>query len=287
MRVLLPGTAIAAIILATHVSAQVQKPFAPLKAWESAIAHGDQSALEKLYSMQPEAVTQAGKDRISANDEWAFWAGLRNKGMTEFRPRLLEFSGAKDKAQLVLRISITSGGSHLVAGMRQTWAHQSDGWKMVASSRSTAFVDEATRTLPQPSAPNVKLYSDPREAEAELKAGLAKAGKEGKRVLVVFGGNWCYDCHVLDATFHSKEFAPLVDTNFIVVHINIGDDGKDNNDLAARLGVALDQGVPSLGVLEPSGKVVYAQKNGEFEATEKIGAEDIRGFLEKWKPHRG
>jgi hypothetical protein len=50
--------------------------------------------------------------------------------------------------------------------------------------------------------------------------------------------------------------------------------------------VALDKGVPSLGVLDPDGKVVYAQKNGEFEATEKIGPEDIRVFLEKWKPRR-
>ena len=150
--------------------------------------------------------------------------------------------------------------------------------------RRSSFENEPTRTLPQPAAPNVSLYSEPREAKAELNAALAKAAKEHKRVLVVFGGNWCYDCHVLDATFRSKAFAPLVDANYVVVHINVGEEGKDNNQLAARLGVALDKGVPSLGVLEPDGTVVYAQKNGEFEATEKIGPADIRAFLEKWKP---
>ena len=87
--------------------------------------------------------------------------------------------------------------------------------------------------------------------------------------------------------FTRRNSLPLVDANYVIVHINIGDEGKDNNDLAAHLGVALDKGVPSLGVLEPSGKVVYAQKNGEFEATEKIGPEDVRAFLEKWKPRRG
>jgi thioredoxin 1 len=147
--------------------------------------------------------------------------------------------------------------------------------------------NEPARVLPQPASPNTSLYSDPREAEKELKAALVNAGAQGKRVIVVFGGNWCYDCHVLDTTFHSTAFAPLVDANFVVVHINIGDDGKENLDLAARLGVALDKGVPSLGVLEPSGQVVYAQKNGEFEATEKIGPDDVRTFLEKWKPSRG
>jgi hypothetical protein len=92
---------------------------------------------------------------------------------------------------------------------------------------------------------------------------------------------------VLDTTFRSPEFARLVNANYVVVHINVGEEGKDNHDLAARLGVALDKGIPSLGVLEPDGKVVVAQKRGEFESTVKIGPEDVRAFLEKWKPsHR-
>ncbi|HTW65610.1 MAG TPA: thioredoxin family protein [Bryobacteraceae bacterium] len=274
-------------LLLIWMSAPAQTAFAPLEQWKSAVLNGDRASLAKLYSVKPEAATLAGKDRIALRDELAFWAGLKKSGMSEFRPRLLEINTVNDKTELVLRISAISGSSHLVAGMRQEWVHEAGGWKIVASVRSSSFTEEAKRVLPQPAKPNVSLYSDPREGPAELKAALARAAKEGKRVLVVFGGNWCYDCHVLDATFHSKEFAPLVDANYVVVHINIGDEGKDNNDLAARLGVALDKGVPSLGVLAPNGKVVYAQKNGEFEATEKIGPSDVRAFLEKWKPRHG
>ena len=99
----------------------------------------------------------------------------------------------------------------------------------------------------------------------------------------MFGANWCYDCHVLDTTFHSPAFAPLVDANYVVVHISIGDEGKDNHDLAACLGVSLDHGVPSLAVLDPDGKIVVAQKSGEFESTVKIGPAEVRAFLEKWR----
>ena len=273
------------IILLSQIAVAAEASFAPLDEWKSAVLNGDQASLEKLYSA--DAVTKAGDARIALKDEWAFWAGLKNTGMTAFHPRLLEITRANGNTHLLLRISITSSASsRLYATVRQDWAQQSDGWKIVNSRRSAAFTGEAPRVLPQPATPNVSLYSDPREAKAELKAALAKAAAEHKRVIVVFGGNWCYDCHVLDTTFHSKEFAPLVDANYVVVHINIGDDGKENNDLAARLGVALDKGVPSLGVLSPDWKVVYAQKNGEFEATEKIGPEDVRAFLEKWKPNR-
>jgi uncharacterized protein YyaL (SSP411 family) len=117
-----------------------------------------------------------------------------------------------------------------------------------------------------------------------LTAALGAAARENKRVVAIFGANWCYDCHVLDATFRSKEFASLVNANYVVVHINIGEEGKDNSGLATSLGVALDRGIPSLGVLDPDGKVVFAQKGGEFESTVKIGPEDVRAFLEKWKP---
>ncbi len=280
------ATWIAVAILLPQIAAHAQKAFAPLEEWETAVANGDQAALAKLYSVKPEAVTHVQKNPITLKDEWAFWSGLKKGGLTEFNPRVLELTTVNGHTKLVLRISATSSGSHLYTAMHQEWAHQADGWRIVSSVRSADFRDEPARILPQPAKPNVSLYSDPREAGAELKAALAKAALEHKRVLVMFGGNWCYDCHVLDTTFHSPAFAPLVDANFIVVHINIGDEGKDNNDLAARLGVALDKGVPSLGVLEPDGKVVYAQKNGEFEATEKIGPQDVRAFLEKWKPRR-
>jgi ketosteroid isomerase-like protein len=274
---------LAAVLGAVTQISGAAAPFAPLEAWKAAVANGDHAALARLYSSNAKVYTGHDKAPIALQDELTFWADMQARGLTGFNPRLLEITTARDKTRLRLRISATSGDMRQYAGILQEWAHQADGWKIVTLRRNP-FEGEPLRTLPQPAAPNVKLYSEPREAEAELKAGLAKAAQEHKRVLVVFGGNWCYDCHVLDATFHSKDFAPLVDANYVVVHINVGEEGKDNNDLAARLGVALDKGVPSLGVIEPNGKVVYAQKNGEFEATEKIGPGDIRAFLEKWKP---
>jgi hypothetical protein len=271
------------VLWLTSTSALPQAAFAPLAAWKAAVVSGDEAALEKLYSTNPPAIAQAGKERIALKDEWSFWARLKGSGITEINPRVLEINISKDSTQVLLRVSAMSGGSPGVLSMRQAWVQQADGWKIAASRRSAGFAAEQTRRLPQPPAPNVNLYSDPREAQAELQAALTRSAKEKKRVIVVFGGNWCYDCHVLDTTFHSKDFAALVDANYVVVHINIGDDGKDNNDLAARLGIALDKGVPSLGVLDPDGKVVYAQKDGEFESTVKIGPEDVRAFLEKWR----
>lgn len=274
-----------AALVAAQMVAYAQTPFGPVESWKAAVQSGDEAAIRKFYGERTERL-RAGRNPTDLNSETAFWAGLRSRGLTQFNPRILEIVPMNGNNELRLRISAELNGKPLVISADQIWAHTPTGWKIAAEARSGDFEIEATRRLPQPVVPNVKLYPEPREAEADLKSALAKARSEHKRVIVVFGGNWCYDCHVLDTTFHSKEFAPLVDANYVVVHINIGDEGKDNAALAARLGVALDKGVPSLGVLEPGGKVIYAQKNGEFESTVKIGPEDVRAFLEKWKPAR-
>jgi len=270
--------------------------FAPLEEWKAAVVAGDRAGLARLYSANPPAVTQVGNGKTgSLDEELRFWAGLRSAGVTEFNPKVLEIAVLQGHTKLLLRIQavkadgVQTGGGQavqaIVASMVQIWTEEPDGWRITASRRSD-FSADAVRRLPQPAQPNPDLYADPKEAEAELKEASGVAAREHKRVLVVFGANWCYDCHVLDTTFRAKEFAPLVDANYVVVHINIGEEGKDNHDLAARLGVALDRGIPSLAVLEPDGKVVVAQKGGEFESTVKIGPEDVRAFLEKWKPAR-
>jgi len=261
-------------------------PFAPFEEWKAAVLNSDSVALSRLYSTDPPALARVGPNAVAdIAQEFRFWTGLKAAGLLDVNPKLLDAAVVQGNTRLLVRIEgvKANGGDRVVASMMQIWARQADRWRIVSTVRG-GFNVAPVRRLPEPARPNASLYSDPSEGPAELHAALARAAKEHKRVIAVFGANWCYDCHVLDATFHSAPFAPLVDANYIVVHINIGEEGKDNGDLAARLGVVLDKGVPSLAVLDADGKVVVAQQGGEFESTVKIGPEDVRTFLEKWKP---
>jgi thioredoxin 1 len=180
----------------------------------------------------------------------------------------------------------TSAGekSALISGS-QVWLQRLGEWRIVSTGRSD-LVAAPTMRLPEPAKPNIQLYPDPAEAPPEIAAALAASTKDHKRVLLVFGGNWCYDCHVLDTTFHSKAISPLVNANYHVVHVNVGDYDK-NLDLAKKYEIPLEKGVPSLAILDPDGKLVVSQKKGEFESTVRIGPEDVVQFLKQWKPSRG
>jgi thiol:disulfide interchange protein len=128
-----------------------------------------------------------------------------------------------------------------------------------------------------------KIYNETADAHAEIKEALHKAHAEHKRVIVVFGANWCYDCHVLDAAFHRPDLAEIIAANYEVVHVDVGKDNK-NSDLMEKYEVPRKRGIPGLAVLDADGKLVYSQKNGEFENARGMNPDDFRAFLEKWKP---
>jgi thioredoxin 1 len=133
------------------------------------------------------------------------------------------------------------------------------------------------------SASEKQIYSETADAHVEIKEALKKAQAEHKRVIVVFGANWCYDCHVLDAAFHRPDLSQIIAANYEVVHIDIGR-GQKNQDLMAKYDVPMKRGIPGLAVLDSDGKLVYSQKNGEFENARALSPDDFRAFLEKWKP---
>ncbi|MFZ1940131.1 MAG: thioredoxin family protein [Terracidiphilus sp.] len=129
------------------------------------------------------------------------------------------------------------------------------------------------------------IYPDPSQAKADIAAALRSAAATHRRVLLDFGGNWCGDCHVLDIYMHDDKNKPLVDANFVVVHINVGHFDA-NLDLAEQYDIPLKRGVPALAVLSERGKLLYSQKNGEFESMRRMESSSVTEFLVHWRPER-
>ncbi len=127
------------------------------------------------------------------------------------------------------------------------------------------------------------IYSDTADAAAEIRAAIAQAAQQHKRVLLDFGGNWCGDCQVLNIYFHDPGNASLLQHNFVLVDVSVGEYDR-NLDLAQRYGVPLNKGVPALVVLDGHGRVLYAQRNGEFEKMSRLDSSVVTEFLERWKP---
>jgi thioredoxin 1 len=127
------------------------------------------------------------------------------------------------------------------------------------------------------------IYPEPEQAQSDLAAGLKAAAAHHKHVIVDFGGNWCGDCQVLDIYFHDPGNKPLLDANYVLIHINIGHMDQ-NQAIAERYQVPLKKGVPALAVLDEHGRLLYSQRTGEFESMRRMESSAVTSFLLQWKP---
>jgi thiol:disulfide interchange protein len=154
---------------------------------------------------------------------------------------------------------------------------------LIAALLFSAVVAAQFKRVPlqAPAQPYPRLYRADANAVQEIRQALAAAGKQHKNVLLDFGGNWCLDCHVLDNAFHQPRIAPLLNSNYVLVHVDVGRYEK-NLDLAKKYHVDLEKGVPSLAVLDAKGNVLYATR--DFERARVMSEEDVIQFLDKWKP---
>jgi thioredoxin 1 len=134
-------------------------------------------------------------------------------------------------------------------------------------------------------AQNRIIYSATADPHADIAAAIKTATAQHKHIILDFGGNWCGDCQVLDIYFHQQPNLPLLEDNYVLVHVDIGHMDK-NTDVADKYGIPLKRGVPALAVLDSHGRLLYSQKNGEFEAMRRMDPASVTEFLNQWKPKK-
>lgn len=248
--------------------------FAPLAQWTDAVTSGNSVALKALYSSAPPSQIAGPSGSLTVDQDVMFWLDMKAKRIVanivhsdEPQPGL---------HQIVIETEIHSAGHIAYVTEAQIWQQQGAAWKIVAVKRTNVS------KLLQPASTSKDLYPASVDAHAEIENALARAGKSHKRVLLVFGANWCFDCHVLDRAFQRPDLAPVVAKNYEVVHVDIGQEDK-NLDLLSKYDLPHNK-VPVMAVLDPSAKVVYSQTRGEFSSVRSLAPEDLLQFLNKWKP---
>lgn len=252
--------------------------FAPFEQWMGAVLTSDAATLKTLYSTNPAAQIRLKTVLHSADADTGFWLGLKVRSMKVEMVRLIV---RPDRANIIFRADVVAGnpdGQQLSFTDDQTWFKEGDDWRLVYSERTDS------PALKQPSDMKKDIYPANADARAEIKEAAEKAAREHKRIVLVFGANWCFDCHVLDLAFQRPELAPIIAANYEVVHVDLGPDEKKNGDLVEQYQIPLDKGIPALAIADSDGRLVVSQKNGEFEDARGLTPEALAGFLNKWKP---
>lgn len=273
------------IVLSAFSFAQTQPAtFDGIEKWGRSLNRSDVTAMKTLYSTAPPAKF-LGPDKKETPDitpEFDFWQDVINSGGSDFSVSIVGSQDQKElhmtKLEISLKVKTHNGTRSRYVLEQQVWQKEGDQWRIVLASHSgLAKMRPALN-------PNPHLYDGQADPKIEIKEAVARASAAHQRVILVFGGNWCYDCHVLDQAFHQDDVAPILQKNFQIVHVDIGEDGKQNHDVAEHYKVPLAKGVPALAILGPDGKLLYSQQNGEWESARSMDPDDVIAFLNKWKP---
>ena len=252
--------------------------FAPFEQWKAAVLSGDAKTLGSFYSTNPPAEIQVNLTKSGSDTDIGFWLVLK--------PRLMKTYVVRNEPRhghisYIFRAEVVSGlpnGPTIWVTDDQSWQKQGDQWRLISVERTDA------PRLKQPSDMKKNIYPANVDAHAEIKEAEEKAASAHKRLLLVFGANWCFDCHVLDLAFQRPDIAPILVANYEVVHVDLGPEEEKNADLVQQYEIPLNKGIPALAVADSDGKLVASQKNGEFEDARSLAPEVLVAFLNKWKP---
>ena len=136
-----------------------------------------------------------------------------------------------------------------------------------------------------------RIYDEESDARQDIHKAINEARKAGKRVLLMFGGNWCPWCHRLHHLFQNHtDVKKILEKNYILVMINVGDDKeRRDRELNEMYGNPFQYGFPVLVVLDKDGRQMTIQETGSLERTQEEGEEKghdparVLAFLERWK----
>jgi thioredoxin 1 len=269
--------AVLTVIASYSWSEAADASFAPFEQWKAAVLAGDAAALKAMYSSDPPAEVSVKLVKGGADADVNFWLGLKARTMTT---ELVRNEMRHGHISYIFRAEVQSGlpnGQTVNVTDDQTWQQQGSQWRLVSVERTDS------PRLKQPSDMKKNIYPDDADAHAEIKEAEERAAREHKRLLLVFGANWCFDCHVLDLAFQRQDLAPVLAANYEVVHVDLGPDEHKNADLVQQYQIPLDKGIPALAVAESDSKLVVSQKNGEFEDARGLTPEALLEFLNKWR----
>jgi hypothetical protein len=261
-----------------HASPSEVTPFAPFEQWKAGVLAGDAAGMNALYSTDPAAKVSVNSSKQDADADVSFWIGLKARSMkVEFVRSIVR----SERASVIFRADVVTGlpnGQMVSVTGDQYWLKQGDQWRIASVERTDA------PRLKQPSDMKKNIYPADADAHAEIKEAEEKAERGHKRLLLVFGANWCFDCHVLDLAFQRPDLAPVLVANYEVVHVDLGLDEHKNADIVKQFDAVLNKGIPTLAVADSDGKLVVSQRNGEFEDARGLTPDVLLEFLNKWKP---
>lgn len=134
--------------------------------------------------------------------------------------------------------------------------------------------------------PEAKPFDANRDAKADIDAALGRAKASGKRVIAVFGANWCHDSTALAGWLETPRFKAMLAAKFEVIYVDAGmpqTGAAKNLTLFRRLGLKDIKGTPTVMILSGEGALLNASDAPKWRNAASRKGDDIFAHFENFE----
>lgn len=103
----------------------------------------------------------------------------------------------------------------------------------------------------------------------------------GKQPVVIFGGNWCPDCRILEGTLAMPTIKKFLQQHYQVIHIDIGRYDR-NMDLMDHLNIESKKGVPRVVILDLEKNIMNSSTSSEWTTARDRKQQEIYNYFQKF-----
>ncbi|MDC0453835.1 thioredoxin family protein [Gammaproteobacteria bacterium] len=103
----------------------------------------------------------------------------------------------------------------------------------------------------------------------------------GKQPVIIFGGNWCPDCRILEGTLVMPTIKKFLQQHYQIMHIDIGRYNR-NMDLMDHLNIESKKGVPRVVILDLEKNIVNSSTSSEWTTARDRKQQEIYNYFQKF-----
>lgn len=125
-------------------------------------------------------------------------------------------------------------------------------------------------------------YDTTRDPAKDLKALVQQTKQDGRRIMLVVGGEWCGWCHALDRYFREHpQILAVREKHYVWLKVNYSPENKNTAVLSRYPAIP---GYPHFFVLDQQGKLLQSQGTAVLEKGPSYDDDKMTEFLLKWAP---
>ena len=137
----------------------------------------------------------------------------------------------------------------------------------------TMPLDEVLK-MPLPLPYNGEIYS-----ESDIERFLDSSINKSKQPIIIFGGNWCPDCRILEGTLQLPTIKKYMIEHYEILHVDVGRYDKNMN-LISYFKIPKEEGVPRVLVFDTNKNILNMESTKEWTTARDRKQQEIFNYFQ-------